>query len=64
MDLEAIRHTSWREQIPLSPKSVLRLVERPLNRWIFENYPDFNLLAGKRLVIDLGQNNLLSVLEG
>lgn len=40
------------------------LVERPLNRWIFENYPDFNVLAGKRLVIGLGQNNLLSVLEG
>lgn len=27
MDLEAIRHTSWREQIPLSPKTVLRLVD-------------------------------------
>lgn len=27
MDLEAIRHTSWRENIPLSPKTVLRLVD-------------------------------------
>ncbi|NET48921.1 MAG: ATP-dependent Clp protease ATP-binding subunit, partial [Merismopedia sp. SIO2A8] len=27
MDLEAIRSTSWREQIPLSPKTVLRLVD-------------------------------------
>ena len=27
MDLEAIRHTSWREQIPLSPKTTLRLVD-------------------------------------
>ncbi|MDZ8239866.1 MAG: AAA family ATPase, partial [Nostoc sp. ChiQUE01a] len=27
MDLEAIRQTSWRERIPLSPKTVLRLVD-------------------------------------
>lgn len=40
------------------------LVERPLNRWIFENYPDLNILAGKRLIVGLGQNSLISVVEG
>jgi energy-coupling factor transporter ATP-binding protein EcfA2 len=40
------------------------LVERPLNRWIFETYPDFNLLAGKRLILGLGRNSVLSVVEG
>jgi energy-coupling factor transporter ATP-binding protein EcfA2 len=40
------------------------LVERPLNRWIFENYPDLNILAGRRLIVGLGQNSLISVVEG
>ena len=40
------------------------LVERPLNRWIFENYPDLNILAGRRLIVGLGNNNVLSVVEG
>jgi energy-coupling factor transporter ATP-binding protein EcfA2 len=40
------------------------LVERPLNRWIFENYPDLNILAGRRLILGLGQNSLISVVEG
>jgi len=40
------------------------LVERPLNRWIFENYPDLSILAGRRLIVGLGQNSLISVVEG
>ena len=40
------------------------LVERPLNRWIFENYPDLNILAGRRLIVGLGENSLISVVEG
>ncbi len=40
------------------------LVERPLNRWIFENYPDLNILAGRRLIVGLGNNSVLSVVEG
>ncbi|MBD2773074.1 AAA family ATPase [Iningainema tapete] len=39
------------------------LVERPLNRWIFENYPDFNILAGKQLIIGLGNNGVILVTE-
>ena len=40
------------------------LVERPLNRWIFENYPDLSILAERRLIVGLGQNSLISVVEG
>ena len=39
------------------------LVERPLNRWIFERYVDFNLLAGRKLVIGMGENDALLVSE-
>lgn len=39
------------------------LVERPLNRWIFENYSDLNSLAGKRLIVSLEHNGALSVME-
>ena len=39
------------------------LVERPLNRWIFENYADFNILAGKQFIIGLGHNGVLLVTE-
>ncbi|MDF5714943.1 MAG: AAA family ATPase [Rhizonema sp. NSF051] len=39
------------------------LIERPLNRWIFENYPDFNILSGKQLIIGLGHNGVLLVTE-
>ena len=39
------------------------LIERPLNRWIFENYPDFNILAGKQLIIGLGHNGILLITE-
>lgn len=39
------------------------LVERPLNRWIFEHYLDFNLLAGKKLVVGIGPNGVLLVNE-
>lgn len=39
------------------------LIERPLNRWIFESYPDFNVLAGKQFIIGLEHNGVLSVTE-
>ena len=39
------------------------LIERPLNRWIFENYPDLNILSGKQLIIGLGHNGVLLVTE-
>ncbi|MEB3282345.1 MAG: AAA family ATPase [Lyngbya sp.] len=38
------------------------LVERPLNRWIFENCSDFSLLAGKQLIVGL-ENQGLVVME-
>ena len=39
------------------------LIERPLNRWIFENYPDLNRLTGKRLIVSMAQNSVLSIAE-
>ncbi|GAB1542163.1 hypothetical protein NUACC21_48370 [Scytonema sp. NUACC21] len=39
------------------------LVERPLNRWIFENYSDLNALTGKRLIVSVAHNGVLSVME-
>lgn len=41
------------------------LIERPLNRWIFENYPDFHLLLGQSLSlsIDSGGNLIILALK-
>ncbi|MFN6499046.1 MAG: AAA family ATPase [Nostoc sp. DedQUE01] len=39
------------------------LIERPLNRWIFENYSDLNTLTGKRLIVSVVQNGVLSITE-
>jgi len=38
------------------------LVERPLNRWIFENYPDFHLLLGQSLSLELDSGGNLIIL--
>jgi hypothetical protein len=38
------------------------LIERPLNRWIFENYPDFHLLLGQSLSLSLGSGGNLIIL--
>lgn len=40
------------------------LIERPLNLWIFENYLDLNALVGRRLIVALGSNNVISVTDG
>ncbi|MEB3123854.1 MAG: AAA family ATPase [Snowella sp.] len=45
-------------------KSLLEtLVERPLNRWLFEHYPDLNLLIGKALSLGFNSSNDLVVKE-
>jgi ATP-dependent Clp protease ATP-binding subunit ClpA len=45
-------------------KSLLEsLVERPLNRWLFEHYPDLNLLMGKALSLGFNSSNHLVVRE-
>ena len=45
-------------------KSLLEsLVERPLNRWLFEHYPDLNLLVGKALSLGFNSSNHLVVRE-
>ncbi len=45
-------------------KSLLEtLVERPLNRWLFEHYPDLNLLMGKALSLGFNSSNDLVVKE-
>jgi len=43
-------------------KTVLEtLVERPLNRWIFENFPDMSQLAGRTLVLGITSDQKLEV---
>ncbi len=46
-------------------KTVLEtLVERPLNRWIFENFPDMSQLAGRTLTLGItgdGEDEKLEV---
>ena len=45
-------------------KSLLEtLVERPLNRWLFEHYPDLNLLISKALSLGFNSSNDLVVKE-
>jgi hypothetical protein len=45
-------------------KSLLEsLVERPLNRWLFEHYPDLNLLMGKTLFLGFNSSNHLMIRE-
>ncbi|MEB3193082.1 MAG: AAA family ATPase [Snowella sp.] len=45
-------------------KSLLEsLVERPLNRWLFEHYPDLNLLMGKALSLGFNPSYHLVVRE-
>jgi len=39
------------------------LVERPLNRWIFENYPNINDLSHKRLSLTLSPDGSLTVTQ-
>ena len=39
------------------------LVERPLNRWIFENYPDLHLLLGQSLSLFLDSGGNLTVIR-
>jgi hypothetical protein len=40
------------------------LIERPLNRWLFDNYSDVSLLSGISLKIDLGHGGELIVSQG
>jgi hypothetical protein len=43
-------------------KSLLEtLVERPLNRWLFQNYPETSVLSGRTLVLSLTEGS--SILE-
>lgn len=43
-------------------KTVLEtLVERPLNRWIFEKFPDMSQLVGRRFELGITSNELLEV---
>jgi hypothetical protein len=39
------------------------LVERPLNRWIFENYSDFHLLLSQNLSLSLDSGGNLTVIR-
>lgn len=40
------------------------LVERPLNRWLFERYPDLTVLLNQSLLVGLAPSGRLTVTEG
>jgi hypothetical protein len=40
------------------------LVERPLNRWLFEQYPDLTQLRGLALQVGLDGSGVLAVQTG
>lgn len=45
-------------------KSLLEtLIEKPLNSWLFQNFPDTNLLANKKLFVGLAQDGAIEVRE-